>query len=145
VVAARSLAVANAHRPLLVDAAARVVRREVESLRRAARKPESFAEYTARFYSNGQRDYALQSLTTPVVAMSTAVAAAAGSTPPDPATSAEKLTTSICDGARAEMLAAIEGAAVNLIPERVEAVLARWEAERPQRMADDMLQSLKRP
>lgn len=131
-------AVRAAVRPLLVDAGQRVLRREAETLRRAARKP-GLGAFAGRFYAE-HADY-VRSNFGHLLAGYAGVMYACGLPSCRSWTPAQldEASGEVAAAARDELLAAVADLPADQLPAAVDALLARWEADRPGALADRLL------
>ncbi len=116
-------------RALLIDAATRAVRKETAALRRAAGKPATFAAAAREFYA-GHGDH-LRALLLPV-------ASGLGDLAGIPFVTARGAVEKLAHELPARSLTELADPKLN-----VEALLGRWDRQRPEEMADTLLASFR--
>jgi HK97 family phage portal protein len=129
----RSLIV-EAHRPALLDAAARAVRREVEVIRRKAKNPDTVRDAIGAFYAT-HGDYVRNALRPSVTAFTRTLAATSGDAI-DAETSVRSAAEEHLRAALPEMIAALTES-----PEHLEATLAEWETTRAGTIVDSVIKT----
>lgn len=137
--ATRAAAVREAHRPLLEDAAARVVRREAEVLRRAAKKPDTFPAFVRRFYDE-HAEYVRGALE-PIVSATVGSLISDGSAP-FMFTPAAARAHAIAEESRSQVLASADGPPAELAA-RIDALVSKWERDRPAAHAELILAEMR--
>jgi HK97 family phage portal protein len=124
----------SAHLPAFTEAVSRCVRRETECLRRAAKRPETFALYVAKFYVEHE-EYVRSALQAPLAAF-------IGTVSECRSLSAESLAQEMArahaDESKNAILEALKDAENSQIPAKIEPVLVSWEARKASDLASKL-------
>jgi HK97 family phage portal protein len=123
-----------AYMPLFTDAASRLVRREAEVLRRAAKKPETFGDFLGKFYGE-HREYVRSTITPAFAAYCGTVGTENGPK------LAENVAEMVVETAKSELLDGIRSLKTGEIGGQIEGILTRWEARKPAEIALKMAES----
>lgn len=132
--AARS-AISAAHRPLLIEAMGRVMRRESEVLRRAAKRPDLVA-FVDKFY--GEHEYIRSHLEPIVTAYNASLDAVSPGT--NGRASGAEIPADYANEARSQILEAIAKADPAELIAEIEAFIERRETDVPAAIADSILE-----
>jgi HK97 family phage portal protein len=124
-------AIAEAHRPALLDAAARAARREVEVIRRKSKKPDGLTAAITEFYA-GHEDYVRNSIR-PAVTAYMGTLEMLGHPHEGIAECVERCASAYVTQATAEMLASAQDS------ERLEHTLTEWESQRSQAIVNEIM------
>jgi HK97 family phage portal protein len=129
----RLIRVVTAHRALIADVVQRLIRPEVDRARRRQNTPESLRKWADAFYQT-HREVCADALY-PVVMTHLAWKRS----DEDPREAAVALAEAHCSDSERQLQAVIEGSDPEEFHARLELLLQRWEAERPNKLADQVL------
>jgi HK97 family phage portal protein len=128
----------EAHRPSLADAAARVLRRELEVLRRKLKSPEAFADSVRSFYAE-HVEYVRSAVLPSLRALTGTLSAVSGPSVPSAETLADLFAKEYTVSARTQITEKLtECRSRDDFPPRMEAVFDAWEAEKASEMVENL-------
>jgi HK97 family phage portal protein len=125
--------VVSAHRALLVDVMTRLIRPEVDRARRRQATPDNLRKWADAFYQT-HREVCAEAL---YPAMLTHLAWKRSDD--DPHAAARVIADAHCDESERQLRSVIDGSDPEEFHTSLERLLARWEQERPQLVADKVL------
>lgn len=132
--------IAEAHRPALMDAAARAARREAEVVRRKAKNPDGLTDAINTFY--GTHGEYVRSSIRPAIAALAGTLRAVGFAADE--TAVDRWASEYVTESRGAMLAAAAGDPAGAA-ERVDAALADWEQRRAGAITERIIQDMRTP